>query len=133
MKYAVMILVRALLLFGVVLFYTGTLIKAHELIPRELQEYIQKHPNATPDEIQQFAYSQTPEFANRFQNGADILKVVRDSNTSFTDNIYDFFRIGVEHILDGPDHILFVLSLLLVFISWKDILRLTGICKMLIA
>lgn len=133
MKYAVMILVRALLLFWVVLFYTWTLIKAHELIPRELQEYIQKHPNATPDEIQQFAYSQTPEFANRFQNWADILKVVRDSNTSFTDNIYDFFRIGVEHILDGPDHILFVLSLLLVFISWKDILRLTGICKMLIA
>ncbi len=41
--------------------------------------------------------------------------------------MYDFFRIGVGHILSGPDHILFVLSLLLVFISWKDILKLTGI------
>lgn len=42
--------------------------EAHELIPRALQEYIQANPDATPDEIQQFAYSQTPEFANRFQN-----------------------------------------------------------------
>ncbi len=41
--------------------------------------------------------------------------------------MFDFFRVGVSHILNGPDHILFVLSLLLVFVSWKDILRLTGI------
>lgn len=71
--------------------------------------------------------SQTPEFADKFENGAEILKIIRNNQTSFFDNIYDFFRIGVGHILSGPDHILFVLSLLLVFISWKDILKLTGI------
>ena len=125
MKYITMILIRILLLITLVSLYTWNIWEAHELIPRELQEYIQTHPEATPDEIQQFAYSQSPEFANKFQNWAEILKIVRDRNTSFIDNMFDFFRIGIWHILSGPDHILFVLSLLLVFVSWRDILRLT--------
>ena len=41
--------------------------------------------------------------------------------------MFDFFRIGVSHILNGPDHVLFILSLLLVFVSWKDILKLTSV------
>lgn len=122
-----MILTRTLVLFWVVFLLVYNPIEAHELIPRALQDYIQANPDATPDEIQQFAYSQTPEFANKFQNWADILKIVRNNKTSLIDNMFDFFRVGVEHILSGPDHILFVLSLLLVFISWRDILRLTAI------
>lgn len=121
-----MILTRILLWFSVIFLFLWNMVVAHELIPRELQEYIQAHPEATADEIEQYAYSQTPEFANRFQNWAAILKIVRNQNTSILDNMFDFFRIGVWHILSGPDHILFVLSLLLVFISWRDILRLTA-------
>ena len=127
MQYTIKALIRTWVLFWVVFLFVCNPTEAHELIPRALQEYIQANPDATPDEIQQFAYSQTPEFANRFQNWAEILKIVRNNKTSFIDNMFDFFWVGVEHILDGPDHILFVLSLLLVFISWKDILRLTGI------
>ncbi len=122
-----MILIRTLLLFWVVFLLVWNPMEAHELIPRALQDYIQANPDASPDEIQQFAYSQTPEFANRFQNWADILKIVKNNKTTLIDNMFDFFRIGVSHILSGPDHILFVLSLLLVFIFWRDILRLTGI------
>lgn len=124
-KILIQFLVILLVLIG---FFTMVVsLEAHELIPKELQEYVQKNPNATPEQIRKFAVSQTPEFANKFENWAEILKIIRNDQTSLFDNMYDFFRIGVGHILSGPDHILFVLSLLLVFISWKDILKLTGI------
>jgi hypothetical protein len=38
-----------------------------------------------------------------------------------------FIRLGVVHILSGPDHLLFLLALMLTYISWRDILRLTGV------
>lgn len=117
-----------LTIFLVIIFstFTPTRSSAHELIPQALKEYVQEHPQATPEEIKQFADSQTPEFSQKFRDGAEILKIVRDTKSSFLNNILDFFKLGIKHILSGPDHILFVLSLLLVFISWKDIMRLTG-------
>ncbi len=39
---------------------------AHELIPQALQEYIEAHPNATPEEIKRFADMQSPEFAEKY-------------------------------------------------------------------
>lgn len=99
---------------------------AHDLIPQELKVYIQDHPNATPDEIKQFADQQSPEFAQKFRDGAEIVRMARDQNTTFLDNMFDFFKLGIKHILSGPDHVLFVLSLLLVFATWKDILKLTA-------
>ena len=41
------------------------------------------------------------------------------------DGVADFLGLGVRHILSGPDHILFVLSLLLAFVSLREVLRLT--------
>ena len=99
---------------------------AHDLIPQELKVYIQEHPNATPEEIKQFADRQAPEFAQKFRNGAEIANMARNEKTSFFDNMFDFFKLGINHILSGPDHILFVLSLLLVFATWRDILKLTA-------
>ena len=122
-----MILIRISLLVSMLFFVGCNILQAHELIPRALQEYIQTHPDATADEIKEFASSQAPEFASRFQDWADILRIIKDTNTSFIDNMFDFFRIGVSHILNGPDHVLFILSLLLVFVSWKDILKLTSV------
>ena len=99
---------------------------AHDLIPQALVQYIQSHPNATPEEIKAFADTQDPAFAAKFKDGQAILAIARNQNTNLFDNMLDFFKIGVRHILSGPDHILFVLSLLLVFISWREIFKLTG-------
>ena len=100
-------------------------VSAHDLIPKQLTTYIQEHPNATPEEILQFANAQAPEYAQKFRDGAEILKIVKNQKTSFFDNLLDFLKLGVKHILSGTDHILFVLSLLLIFISWRDILKFT--------
>ncbi len=105
------------------LFISPLKIDAHELIPKELKVFLENNPNATDEEIQQFAKDQTPEFAEKFKDGVEIVEVVRNQDSSLLDNMYDFFKLGIEHILDGPDHILFVLSLLLVFISWKEIFK----------
>jgi hydrogenase/urease accessory protein HupE len=97
---------------------------AHDLIPKALTEYVQSHPNATPEEIKAFVDTQDPAYAAKFKNGEQILAIVRNQNTNVFDNAWDFLKIGVGHILSGPDHILFVLSLLLVFVSIRDILKL---------
>ncbi len=99
---------------------------AHELIPKQLKEYLQTNPNATPEEIKAFADNQAPEFSEKFKDGEAIISIIQNQNTTFFDNIIDFLKLGVHHILSGADHILFVLSLLLVFVSWKEILKLTG-------
>ncbi len=113
-------------LFLLLSFLPPVLADAHELIPKALQEYIAANPNATPQEIKAFADNQSPEFAEKFKDGAEILQIVRQPDTSFFDNFKDFFKIGVSHILAGLDHILFVLTLLFVFKNWKEILNLTG-------
>lgn len=114
-----------LLLILSILFISPFSIEAHELIPKELKTYLEEHPNATDQEIVEFANEQSPEFTQKFQDAAAIIKIARNQNTSFFDNMLDFFKLGIKHILSGPDHILFVLSLLLVFISWKEIMKLT--------
>ena len=97
---------------------------AHDLIPRALQDYIVEHPQATPEEIKAFADSQAPEYAEKFKIGADIIAIAQNQQTSGLDTALDFFRLGVTHILTGPDHVLFILSLLLVFISIPHTLKL---------
>lgn len=117
---------RVLTVLVIMLFVFPVQTYAHDLIPQQLKVYIQEHPNATPEEIKQFADEQAPEFAQKFRDGAEIVRMARDQKTSFFDNMFDFFKLGINHILSGPDHILFVLSLLLVFATWKDILKLTA-------
>ena len=98
---------------------------AHDLVPRALVEYVQSHPDATAQEIQTYAEQTVPAYAERFPNGNKIFEAIRNQNTSVFDTLWDFFKLGIEHILSGPDHILFVISLLLVVISIKEILKLT--------
>ncbi|MEO5646423.1 MAG: HupE/UreJ family protein [Candidatus Paceibacterota bacterium] len=118
-------LIAAILSLSLLSVYAHTA-SAHNLIPPELATYIQQHPNATPEEVKAFADTQSPEFAKKFRDGAAIVNIVRNQQTSFFDNVIDFIKLGVGHILSGVDHILFVLSLLLVFVSIRDILRLTA-------
>ena len=103
---------------------TPVLVSAHDLIPRALQDYIVEHPQATPEEIKAFADSQAPEYAEKFKNGAEIVAIAQNQQTNPLDTALDFLKLGVEHILSGPDHILFILSLLLVFISIPYTLKL---------
>ncbi|MDQ3076128.1 MAG: HupE/UreJ family protein [bacterium] len=114
-----------ILILVLIFSFTPSRSSAHELIPKLLKEYVENNPNATPEEIKAFADSQSPEFSKQFKDGQEVLRVVKQQDTSLLDNMFDFFKIGVGHILSGLDHILFVLSLLLVFLSWKEILNLT--------
>ena len=113
-------------LFVLLLIGSGASVQAHELLPKEVVRYIQQHPQATPDELRAFALTQSPEVAQKFSNSSTekILSIVQNQHTSFFDNAWDFLKLGVLHILSGPDHVLFVLSLLLVFVSISEIVKL---------
>ena len=117
------------LLIGVIILFgaSAPAVRAHELLPKELQEYIKVHPNATVEEIERFAASSTSEYVQKF--GVDrqkLLAILRNRSTSLFDNAVDFSKLGIGHILSGSDHILFVLSLLLTFVSIREMLKLTA-------
>ncbi len=98
---------------------------AHELLPKQIVEYLRTHPEATPEDIQTYARTLDPDIAKKFSDKESVIKMVRNQNTSVFDNTWDFIKLGVEHILSGADHILFVLSMLLVFVSIWELVKLT--------
>ncbi len=99
---------------------------AHELLPKPIVEYLQNHPNATPEQIQEFALTQSPNIAEQFRDRSKVVDLLTKRSTNFFDNFLDFIKLGVNHILSGADHILFVLTLVLAFVSIKEIFKLTG-------
>jgi hydrogenase/urease accessory protein HupE len=99
---------------------------AHELLPKEVIDYIQANPNASPDDIQRFVESTSPELAAKYQNQSELVDVIKNQNIGFWHNGYLFIKLGIEHILSGPDHILFVLSLLLAYTVLRKLLKLTA-------
>ena len=100
-------------------------VSAHEILPNNVVEYIRDNPDASPDQIKQFIADQSPELSDKVKSDQDIIDLV-SQDTSFFDNAFDFVKLGINHILSGPDHILFVLSLLLVFASFITILKYTS-------
>lgn len=100
----------------------GQSVYAHELLPAEVQRYIQEHPQATQQEIQAFIAS----FNQPVPASLGTLTPSVVQEKGFLENSWDFVRLGFEHILTGPDHILFVLALLLAWVSIREILKLTG-------
>lgn len=100
--------------------------QAHELLPRNVLDFIQQHPDASVEELQIYIAKNAPDLVKSTQNKKDIDLLLGNQQTNFWDNSLDFFALGVTHILSGPDHILFVLSLLLAVVSLKGILQLTG-------
>lgn len=97
---------------------------AHELLPKEITEYVKNNPNASPEQIQQYVETNTPEYSEKFKSSQNVLKLAKQE-TNFFDNFFDFVKLGVNHILSGLDHIFFVLSLLLVFIGLAHVFRYT--------
>lgn len=105
----------------------ATIVSAHELLPKVVVQYLRSHPNATPEELKAFAASSSPEVAAKFANSStqEIIRIVRgQGETNFFDNARDFIKLGIGHILSGPDHILFVLTLVLAFVSIAEMLKL---------
>ena len=98
---------------------------AHDLIPPEAVEYLRTHPTATSAELAWFLTASSSQIKTQATQTIERVVKVRET-TNFLDNASRFIYLGVEHILSGADHILFILSLLLVFRSWKDILKMTG-------
>ena len=113
---------------AVLVFLPHSFASAHELLPKEVVAYIKQHPKATPEEMRAYAKTQSPELAEKFSNSSteEILAIVKNPDGGFFDNAWDFLKLGVQHILSGADHILFVLSLLLVFVSVWEIFKLAS-------
>lgn len=98
---------------------------AHVLLPQNVVNYIHDHPDATPQEIETYIRGNSPYLSKKVKNQQDIIRIVHQK-TSLLNNSWDFLKLGVTHILSGPDHILFVLSFLLVFFGIKQVLKYTG-------
>ncbi|MGI9027686.1 MAG: HupE/UreJ family protein [Candidatus Saccharimonadales bacterium] len=103
---------------------TPALASAHELLPQNVTDYIKNNPDASPEEIKQYIEGNAPELSDKVKNQEDVIRIIKQ-DTNFFDNFYDFLRLGVHHILSGLDHVLFVLSLLLVFAGVANVLRYT--------
>lgn len=84
-----------------------------------------KNPNASQKQYENYMEKKSPDFLKKYKNVSEIQKLVR-ADTNFFDNSLDFIKLGINHILEGTDHILFIISLLLVFLTIHEILRLTS-------
>lgn len=115
----------SLLLLGGVYGVSPRVTVAHELLPRPVIEYMQQHPDASAEEVEQFLQQSSPDFVAQYGTTDDVIQLIKNRQTSIWDNALDFLKLGITHILSGTDHILFVLSLLLVFVKLRDMLRLT--------
>lgn len=120
MKKYLRFLVSAVMLFTVV-----TPTSAHDVIPQELYYYLQANPEATNEDIHAFIAKTDGELAEKYSNDESIARLVDRQDAGTGRTILDFTQLGIEHIFGGLDHILFVLSLLLVFISLRHVLKLT--------
>lgn len=114
-----------LALFSSLMFAIPSTSSAHELLPESVLNYIKVNPDASPQELENFIRSTSPELSKKIKNQQDVIEIAKQK-TSFFDNAWDFIKLGVHHILSGPDHILFVLSLLLVFANIRNILEYTA-------
>ena len=85
---------------------------AHDLLPKQIVEYLASHPDATAEEIQAYAQTQDRAVASQFSSEEAVIRLVRNQHTNIWDNTLDFVVLGVKHILSGPDHILFVFGFL---------------------
>jgi hydrogenase/urease accessory protein HupE len=100
--------------------------QAHDLLPENIYQYLHDNPDASQQDIQAFIAGNAPELAEKYSTDTALNRLIERQDAGWWQTIQDFIQLGIEHILSGPDHILFVLSLLLVFVSWRHIFKLTG-------
>ena len=69
-----------------------------------------------------FAVSGTAVYAHQTQQTEEkILEISNVKEKTFLENSIDFICLGIVHILRGPDHILFVISIVLVLLPIRKI------------
>ncbi len=115
----------AVCLFVAIPFAVTNHASAHELLPKNVIQYIKDNPEASDAQIKDYIEKNAPEVAGKVKDQQNVIEIV-NQDTSFVDNAFDFMKLGVHHILGGIDHILFVLSFLLVFVSIKEVLKYTS-------
>jgi hydrogenase/urease accessory protein HupE len=97
---------------------------AHETLPVEYLEFSAANPNYTPEQYEAFLNAHP-----LLKADADFLQHVESAKVdpnSIEENMRNFVRLGIFHILSGPDHILFVLSIVLVYTTlYREFLLLT--------
>ena len=97
---------------------------AHSVLPSEYIEFAESNPGYTEEQLEAFL----DEYPYLRDDGdfLDHIDTVRESDKSWLGNVREFIRLGIIHILEGTDHILFVLSLLLIYTTLKrELLLLT--------
>lgn len=147
-----LILILGVLFF--VFFGTAKSSFAHPFIPPEdlLQQFLLTNPDATTEDIQKWASEQDITFhatdsaqinelitknkeqknsfqrffTNAFQFIQHLFKFPMFGTTDWLKKGAGFIRLGIEHIFTGFDHILFIVAMMLTFVSFKDIFKLTG-------
>lgn len=98
---------------------------AHDLMPFEIVEYLENNPGASIEKIRAYIAEQGIDFDTQYYSAKDLFDMITAPDPSFLKTILDFIKLGVQHILNGIDHILFILALLLAFESLRRILKLT--------
>lgn len=107
-----------------IIFISGFLINpaaAHELLPTGVIEYVQNHPSASPEEVEQFFATEYPELYVGYSSEGSILSAAQNKDAKFFSVSRDFLVLGFKHILGGWDHLLFILAWLLVITSVRQI------------
>ena len=96
---------------------SGYVATAHEVLPQKFIEFKKANPTATAEDFKAFLDA-NPELRDDKDFIANI-DLVEKPVVSFWHNVGGFIKLGIQHILSGTDHILFVLSILLVYASFK--------------
>jgi hydrogenase/urease accessory protein HupE len=104
--------------------------QAHDLLPEDLAELMRNNPRMTEEDAASLLHGQLPEVApppsleGAQQSAFEALLLGRNEDAPLHVLLWNFFVLGVQHILEGLDHVLFVLSLLLAFVSLRHTAKL---------
>ena len=108
------------LLFGIVFLFSLLVPSfgyAHSVLPTEYIEFTEENPKYTNEQFEAFLKTNADLRADA--DFMDHINTVREPQKSWVANVREFVRLGIIHILEGTDHILFVLSLLLIYTTFR--------------
>ena len=98
---------------------------AHELVPKRLEVWLETHQNATSEQIEEFFKDNLDIYNGNTHYRDKLIAAIKSPGHGRWHILPDFIKLGIAHVLSGIDHIFFIISLLLVFISIRETLKLT--------
>jgi hydrogenase/urease accessory protein HupE len=90
---------------------------AHSVLPEVYLQFVEANPKYTDAQFEIFMDANLDLRVDA--NFMDHINTVRQPPVNFVSNVREFVRLGIIHILEGTDHVLFVLSLLLIYTTFK--------------